>query len=204
MFMSTVESFVGPENPAILDRILLGFTAAFLLAHAVACYVSMHTDSVFATITFNLLLILISTVLIIVITVRVGVLVTFSLVRRRWLVSIAVLACVALLASYLPLGRAAIFYALDQLRFDVNEDIYLAEVDRSESSPKFVVLDWGGSEFVAWRTRYFLVFDENNSIARGLADPMDMPLPNENTRCDTSVRPLRGSFYSVTVYCEPT
>jgi hypothetical protein len=85
----------------------------------------------------------------------------------------------------------------------MNEDFYVAEVEKSNSSPKFVVLGWGGSEFVAWRTRYFLVFDENNSIARGLANPMDMPLPNEGARCDTSVHPLDGSFYSITVHCEP-
>jgi hypothetical protein len=85
----------------------------------------------------------------------------------------------------------------------MNKDFYAAQVVRSNSSPKFVIIDWGGSEFLAWRTRYFLVFDENNSIARGLADPMDMPLPNDATRCDTVVHPLFESFYSVTVHCEP-
>jgi len=101
-------------------------------------------------------------------------------------------------------GVAAIFYTLDQFRFHINESSYVTEVEKSDSSPKFVVFDWGGSEFVGSRTKYFLVFDQNNSIARGLADPMDMPLPNERTKCDTSVLPLHGSFYSVTVNCELT
>lgn len=201
--MSTVGSAVGPSKFVTLDRILLGFTSVFLLSHAVAYYVSMHTDSVFETIIFNLLLVFMGAIVAIVAAVRITTLIFVSLLRQRWLVSPVLLACVGLLASYPFMGRAVIFCALDQLRFHMNKDFYVAEVEKSNSSPKFVVLDWGGSEFVAWRTKYFLVFDENNSIARGLADPMDMPLPNEGTRCGTSSYPLLGSFYSVTVHCEP-
>jgi hypothetical protein len=201
--MSTVGSAVAPSKFVTLDRMLLGFTSVFLLSHAVAYYVSMHTDSVLETIFTNLVLIFVGPIVAIVVTVRIGVLIFISVLRQRWLISSALLTCAALLTSYLFMGRAAVSYALDQFRFHMNEDFYVTEVVRSNSSPKFVIVDWGGSEFLGWRTRYFLVFDENNSIARGLADPMDMPLPNENTRCDTSIYPLRGSFYSVTVYCEP-
>lgn len=201
--MSTMGSVVGPSKSVTLDRISLSFTPVFLLSHAVAYYVSMHTDSVLETIFINLVLIFVGLILAIVVAVRISVLIFLSVLRQRWLVSPALLACVALLASYPFMGRAAVFYALDQLRFHMNRDFYVAEVEKSNSSPKFVVLDWGGSEFVAWRTKFFLVFDENKSIARGLADPMDMPLPNEGTRCDTSVHQLLGSFYSVTVHCEP-
>jgi hypothetical protein len=196
-------SAVGPSKFVTFDRILLGFTSVFLLSHAVAYYVSMHTDSVLETIFINLVLIFVGPIVAIVVAVRMVTLIFVSPLRKRWLVSPVLLACVALLASYPFMGKAAIFCALDQFRFHMNKHFYVAEVEKSNSSPKFVVLDWGGSEFVAWRTKYFLVFDENNSIARGLADPMDMPLPNEGTRCDTSVHPLLGSFYSVTVHCEP-
>lgn len=201
--MSTMGSAVGPSKFVTFDRILLGFTSVFLLSHAAAYYVSMHTDSVLETIFINLVLIFVGPIVAIVVAVRMVTLIFVSPLRKRWLVSPVLLACVALLASYPFMGKAAIFCALDQFRFHMNKHFYVAEVEKSNSSPKFVVLDWGGSEFVAWRTKYFLVFDENNSIARGLADPMDMPLPNEGTRCDTSVHPLLGSFYSVTVHCEP-
>jgi hypothetical protein len=93
---------------------------------------------------------------------------------------------------------------LDQLRFHINKNFYLSEVEKSTTSPKFVVFDWGKIEFMGAPTHYFLVFDPNNSIARGLANPMDMPLPNERTKCNTSVLPLYESFYSVTVDCELT
>lgn len=202
--MSTVGSFVGPNKFGTFDRILLGFASVFLLSHAVVYYVSMHTESVLETIFINLMLIFVGPIAAVVVALRISVLTFLSVLRQRWLISPALLICAALLASYLCMGRAAVFYALDQLRFHINREVYVAKVVRSDSSPKFVVIDWGGSEFLGWRTRYFLVFDENNSIARGLANPMDMPLPNENTRCDTSIYPLGGSFYSVTVYCEPT
>lgn len=201
--MSTVES-VGPSKRVTLDRILLGFTLVFLLSHAIAYYVSMHTDSVLETIVINLVLIFVGPIVAIGVAVRISILIFLGVLRQRWLISPALLTCAALLATYLFMGRAAVFYALDQFRFHMNKDFYVAKVVRSNSSPKFVIIDWGSSEFLGWRTRYFLVFDENNSIARGLANPMDMPLPNENTRCDTSIYPLGGSFYSITVYCEPT
>jgi hypothetical protein len=123
--------------------------------------------------------------------------------RQEWLISPAMLACVALLATYPFMGAAAVFYALDQIRFHMDESFYVTQVEKSDSSPKFVVFDWGSTGFAAWRTNYFLVFDENNSIARGLANPMDMPVPNGPTECSTSVAPLYGSFYSVTVNCGP-
>ena len=195
---STPSRFVTP------DRILLSLTSVFLLSHAVASYISMHTDSVLETIFINLVLIFVGPLVATGVAVRISVLIFLSVLRQRWLISPALLTCAALLASYLFMGRAAVFYALDHYRFHMNKDFYVAKVVRSNSSPKFVIIDWGGSEFLGWRTKYFLVFDEDNSIARGLANPMDMPLPNENTRCDTSIHPLGGSFYSITVYCEPT
>ena len=51
--MSTVGSAVGPSRIATADRILLGFTSVFLFSHAVAYYVSMHTDSLFEWIVIN-------------------------------------------------------------------------------------------------------------------------------------------------------
>jgi hypothetical protein len=54
------------------------------------------------------------------------------------------------------MGSVTIFYALDQFRFRMNEDFYVAEVEKSNSSPKFVVLGWGGSEFVAGAPDTFL------------------------------------------------
>ena len=89
-------------------------------------------------------------------------------------------------------------------RFHINKSFYVSEVENSTTSPKFVVFDWGKIEFIGAPIHYFLVFDPNNSIARGLANPMDMPLPDERTKCSTSVLPLYGSFYSVTVDCELT
>ena len=202
--MSTAGSVVGPSKFVTLDRVLLIFISLFLLSHSVAYYVSMHTDRIIETIILNLLLILMGGIVAIALVVRITILIFVRLFRERWLASPALLACVALLASHPFMGAAAIFYALDQFRFHINKSSYVTEVEKSDSSPKFVVFDWGGSEFVGSRTKYFLVFDQNDSIARGLADPMDMPLPNERTKCDTSVLPLHGSFYSVTVNCELT
>ncbi len=150
--MSTVGSAVGLRKIFTLDRILLAFTTVFLLSHAVAYYVSMHTDGVLETIFINLVLIVVGAVVAIVVAVRISVLTFLSILRQRWLIFPALLTCVALLASYLFMGRAAVSYALDQLRFHMNRDFYVAEVARSNSSPKFVIIDWGGSEFLAWRT----------------------------------------------------
>jgi hypothetical protein len=185
----------------ILDRTLVIVTSVFLLSHAVAYYVSAHSDG-FETIIVNLLLFFVGGALAIIVFVRIAVLIFFRLFRKSWLASPALPACVTLLAIYPFIGPEAAFYVIDQFRFQMNKSFYVTKVEESDSSPKFVVFDWGSSGFVAWRTNYFLVFDENNSIARGLQDPMDMPLPNEPVKCSTSVVPLYGSFYSTTVYCD--
>jgi hypothetical protein len=99
--MSTVGSAAGASKFVALARILLGFTSVFLFSHAMACYVSMHTDSVFATIIFNLLLILVGAVVAIIVAARTFIRIIVGLFRQRWLVSPALLACLALLVSSL-------------------------------------------------------------------------------------------------------
>jgi hypothetical protein len=200
--MSAIGSIIGPMKSAVFDRTLLVITSVFLLSHAVAYYVSMHSNGN-ETIIENFLLIFVGGVVATIVIVRTTILIFVGFFKRRWLASPALLICVALLVTYPFIGAAAVYYALDQFRFHMNKSFYVAQVEKSDSSPKFVVFDWGSTGFVAWRTNYFLVFDENNSIARGLANPMDMPLPNEPTECDTSVLPLHGNFYSVTVNCGP-
>jgi hypothetical protein len=202
--MSTARSVVGPSKFSKFERALLIFASVFLLSDAVGGYVSMHTDRIIETIILSLLLILVGGVFAIVVVVRIIILISVCRFGQRWLASSALLAYVALFATFPFMGAAAVFYVLDQLRFHINKSFYVTEVEKSNTSPKFLVFDWGKTEFVGSRTHYFLVFDPNNSIARGLADPMDMPLPNEGTKCGTSVLPLHGSFYSVTVNCELT
>ena len=123
---STPSRFVTP------DRILLNLTSVFLLSHAVASYISMHTESVLETIFINLVLIFVGPILAIVVTVRMGVLTFLSVLRQRWRVSPVLLVCVALLASYPFMGKAAIFHALDQLRFHMNKDFYVTEVEKQQ------------------------------------------------------------------------
>ena len=194
--------FPCPGKFFTFDRVLLIFTLVFLLSHAGAYYVSVHSNGVEAIIE-NLVLVLVSSVVATLIVVRIVTLISIRLRRQEWVISLALPACAALLAIYPFMGATAVFYLIDQFRFHANRGFYVAKVEESDTSPKFVVFDWGSTGFAGWRTNYFLVFDENNAIARGLADPMDMPLPNESTRCSTSVLPLYGSFYSVTVNCWP-
>ena len=200
---SIVGSVVGRSRLIGLDRALLILTSVFLLSHAGALYVSTHGDG-FDVIIENLLLIVVGSVVSIAVLVRIIIFVLVGLFRQRWLMSPALPACILLLAIYPFVGPVAVFYVIDQLRFHINKSSYVTKVEESHSSPKFVIFDWGSSGFVASHTNYFLVFDENGSIARGLADPMDMPLPSEPTKCSTSVLQLYGSFYSVAVNCSLT
>ena len=64
------------------------------------------------------------------------------------------------------MAAPAIFYVLDQLRFHIDRSYYVSEVEKSDSSPKFAVFDWGKIEFIGAPTHYFLVFEPDNSIAR--------------------------------------
>jgi hypothetical protein len=129
--MSTAGSVVGPSKLVTLDRVLLIFISLFLLSHAVAYYISMHTDRIIETIILNLLLILIGGIVAIVLVVRIIILISVRLFRERWLASPALLACVALLASHPLMGAAAIFYALDQFRFHIGKSSYVTEVERA-------------------------------------------------------------------------
>lgn len=72
--MSSVGSVIGPNKFVTLDRILLGFTSVFLLSHAVAYYVSTHTESALETILINLVLIFVGPIVAIVVAVRISVL----------------------------------------------------------------------------------------------------------------------------------
>ena len=191
----------GSRKFVIFDRTLAIFTSALLFSHAVACYISAHNDGL-ATIVVNLLLIFVGGAIVIIVMARMAILISLFLFRKRWMASLALPACVSLLAIYPFVGPVAAFYVIDQFRFQMNKSFYVAEVQASDSSPKFVVFDWGSSGFVAWRTNYFLVFDENNGIESGLQDPMDMPLPNDPIKCSTFALPLYGSFYSVNVHCD--
>jgi hypothetical protein len=202
--MSAIGFVIASRKFSMFERALLIFASVFLLSDVVAGYVSTHTDRIIETIILSLLLILVGGVFAIVVGLRIIILIAVRRFRQRWLASSALLACAALFAIFPFLGTTAVFYTFDQLRFHMNKGFYVIEVEKSDTSPKFVVFDWGGIEFVESRTKYFLVFDENNSVARGLADPMDMPLPNERMKCNISVLPLYGSFYSVTVNCELT
>jgi hypothetical protein len=202
--MSAIEPVVDPRKFSTFERALLIFASVFLLCVAVAGYISMHTDSVIEAIIVNFSRIFVGGVFAIVVGVRIIILIAVCRFGQRWLVSSALLAFVALFATFPSMAAPAMYYVLDQLRFHVNESFYVSEVENSTTSPKFVVFDWGKIEFIGAPTHYFLVFDPNNSIARGLANPMDMPLPNEPMKCSTSVLPLQGRFYSVTVDCELT
>jgi hypothetical protein len=139
--MSTVGSAT-PSKFVTLDRMLLSFTSIFLLSHAVLYYVSMHTDGVLETMLINMALLLVGAIVATVVTARIGILIFLSVLRQRWPISPALFTCAVLLASYLFIGRAAVSYALDQFRFHVGKGFYVAEVEKSNSSPKFVVFDW--------------------------------------------------------------
>jgi hypothetical protein len=202
--MSAVETVVSGKF-STFERVLLIFASVFLLSDEVAAYVSTHTDRSLEATILSLLPIPVGGVFAIIAGLRIVILIALCRFRQRWLASSALLACAGLLMVFPFMGATAAFHAFDQLRFHMNSGFYAIEVEKSDTSPKFVVFDWGGVEFApGYCAKYFLVFDENNSIARGLADPMDMPLPNERTKCNTSVLPLSGSFYSVTVDCELT
>jgi hypothetical protein len=113
----------------------------------------------------------------------------------------ALFACVALLLMY-PLLASFVSYAIDELRFQSNEDFYLAEVKRSDTSPKFVVFDWGRSGFLSTRNSYFLVFDESGSLENGSRNPVDLSVTDgPNQECRHSVGRLSGRFYSVEIAC---
>ena len=76
--MSTAGSVVGSSKYVTFDRALLIFISLFLLSHAVAYYVSMHTDRIIETIILNLLLILMGGIVAIVLVVRIVILILFA------------------------------------------------------------------------------------------------------------------------------
>jgi hypothetical protein len=175
------------------DKILLVFLSLAVLWIAVLRDVSLHNNYVILTIVGGFTLVLVCGVVALIVLIRI--------VRLKILKSPALLACVALLLMY-PLIASFVSYAIDQLRFRSNEGFYLAEVKNSNTSPKFVIFDWGSSGFLSTRNSYFLVFDENGSLENGSRNPVDLSVTDGPTQeCRHSVRRLSGRFYSVEIAC---
>lgn len=172
---------------------LLIFLSVTALCIAVLRYVSLHNNYVILTIVSGLILVLVCGFVALIVLIRI--------IRLKILHSPALLACVALLLMY-PLIASFVSYAIDQLRFQSNDDFYLGEVKKSNTSPKFVVFDWGSSGFLSTRNSYFLVFDENGSLENGSRNPVDLSVRDGPTQeCRHSVRQLSGRFYSVEIAC---
>ncbi len=180
------------------DKRLLILTAVLLLALAVADYVSSHDNVVWGNVVGRWSLLLVGGGLALIAIVRIAVSIAFPISGQRRQNPAALLACVALLAAYPWVGKAAVFYSIDQFRLHLNWGFYVAEVEKSDTRPKRVPFDWGSNGFQGAHTYYLLLFDENNALAERLNS---LPVPNKSEQCSTSALPLHGSFYSVTVHC---
>jgi hypothetical protein len=175
------------------DKVLLIFLSVVALCIAVLRYVSLHNNYVILTIVGGFILVLACGVVALIVLIRI--------IRLKILKSPALLACVALLLMY-PLISSFVSYAIDQLRFQSNEYFYLTEVKKSNTSPKFVVFDWGSSGFLSTRNSYFLVFDENGSLENGSRNPADLLVTDAASQeCRHSAAWLSGRFYSVEIAC---
>jgi hypothetical protein len=109
------------------------------------------------------------------------------------------LVCVALLGLHPVVTTTAIAYEIDQVRFRTNEAFYLAEV-RKTGSPCF--FNWGGSEFLNTRSKYFLVFDEAGRLTNGSPEANSLLLGADAAAyCRGSVHRLAEHFYSVEIAC---
>jgi hypothetical protein len=192
-------SVVGKSQVFILDtfvkrdKVLLIFLSMAVLCISMLNYISLHNNYVILTIVDGFIFVLACGFVALIVLIRV--------IRLKILKSPALLACVALLLMY-PLIASFVSYTIDQLRFQSNESFYLAQVKMSNSSPKFVVFDWGSSGFLSTRNSYFLVFDENGSLKNESRNPVDLSVTDEPTQeCRHSVRQLSDRFYSVEIAC---
>ena len=196
-----IPGFIGGLNR--FDGRLLVLTAGLLLTLAVADYVSSHDNVVWGNVVGRLSLLLGGGGLALIAVVRIAVSMIFPISGQGRQNPAALLACIALLAAYPFVGKATLFYSIDQFRFHLNKGFYAAEVEKSNTRPRRMSFDWGGNGFQGTRTHYLLVFDETNGGAERLKDPAALPVPSESEPCSTSARPLYGSFYAVTVFCPP-
>jgi hypothetical protein len=125
--MSTAGPVIGPTKFSTFERALLIFASVFLLSGAVADYVSSHTDGVIETIILSLSHILVGSAFAIVVGVRIIVLIAIC----RFGASSALLACVALFATFPVMAAPTMFYVIDQLRFHINKSFYVSELKRA-------------------------------------------------------------------------
>ena len=116
------------------DKRLLILTAVLLLALAVADYVSSHDNVVWGNVVGRWSLLLVGG----------GLALTRSFVSLfRSLFpsgaaapdSCRVAGVFALLAAYPWVGKAAVFYSIDQFRLHLNWGFYVAEVEKSDTRP---------------------------------------------------------------------
>ena len=191
-----IPGFIGGLNR--FDGRLLILTAGLLVTLAVADYVSSHDNVVWGNVVGRLSLLLGGGSLALIALVRIAVSMIFPISGQGRQNPAALLACIALLAAYPFVGKATLFYSIDQFRLHLNKGFYVAEVEKSDTRPKWVPFDWGGNGFQGAHTYYLLMFDENNALAKRLNG---LPAPNKSEQCSTSALPLLGSFYSVTVHC---
>jgi hypothetical protein len=196
-----IRGFIGGLNR--FDKKLSILMAVLLLALAVADYVSSHDNVVWGSVVGGLSLLLAGGGLALIAVVRIAVSIFFPISGQRRQNPAALLACIALLAAYPLVGKAAVFYSIDQFRFHLNKSFYVAEVEKSDTRPKLVSFDWGQNGFQSANTYYLLVFDQSNAAAERSKSLTGLPIPNKSDQCSTSALPLSGSFYSVTVHCPP-
>ena len=191
--MSAAEHVVDSDSFAKQDGLLFILTSMFVLCLPALRYVSLHNNYAALTIAGGFLLVLVYGYVAIIVLIRI--------IRLRILKSPVLLACVGMLAM-LPFIVTIVSYAIDQFRFQNYKNFYVAEVKKSETSPKFAVFDWGESGFLGTSNSYFLVFDENSSMENGSRDPTDLLVRDDTaSKCRHSMYRISGHFYSVEIMC---
>lgn len=201
--MPTVESFVPPKK-RFLDRALLVAIVTLLVIHSLVHYAAMHANEALGAAVVFFITAVLGGILGAAVMARIIALAVLSVIGPSRQRPLPLVMGLALLSSHSWFVMPAVAYTVDQVRFRIAEGFYRSEVEKSDTSPKFVVFDWGSSGFAGLNVTYLLVFDQDEGMARGLADPVDMPAPNERTKCEISSFPLGRHFHSVTVSCEPS
>ena len=201
--MPTVEFFV-PWKKSILDRALLVAIVTLLVVHSLTQYLTTHANDLLGAAIASFITAVLGGVLAAAVMARIIALAVRSVMGRSARQPLPLVVGLALLSSHSWFVMPAVTYVIDQVRFRVAESFYRSEVEKSDTSPKFVTFDWGSSGFAGLNVTYLLVFDEHDGMARGLVDPVDMPTPNDRTKCFISSSPLSRHFHSVTVSCEPS
>lgn len=178
------------------DKALLIFVLAFVVCVPVLGYIGTYNRGM-----GPLVLVFVSVLAVLLVTGYVALLLVFRIVTLKLFQSKLLLVSVVILAGQMLIYRV-VYHGIDLYRLFNGFSSYTAKVEASNTSPRFVIFDWGSAGFAGQNSWRYLLFDETGHAANptpGTESTAASLMPGPN--CSMSITHLWEQYYSVSVSC---